>query len=264
MEFSRADVLPAWRGSEIMFNRVENNNKSRGESLSSVTIVKQDRVGRERLVHLDGEVQKAETAVSELEQRIERLDAILVEADVAHRALQAAIAADDGIALARYSAGNAAVNSEIAKLVMASDNTARAATAAKAALPTAHAALDNAKEQVVSLRHQRAMEMNRVLALLADVDARKYADTFDLLGRLHDRLVGYASIAEGNQGDIWRIQDPLKTVRFATPSMGDQNADPFLRHQMSDLTVGESARKWSAIRDRLQFDANADLTDLMV
>ena len=99
-----------------MFKSVAKNNNSRGESLSSVTLVKQDRVGRGRLVHLDGEVQKAETAVAELEQRIQRLDAILVESEAAQRALQSAISADDGLSLASYSAGNAPADSEIAKL----------------------------------------------------------------------------------------------------------------------------------------------------
>jgi hypothetical protein len=69
---------------------------------------------------------------------------------------------------------------------------------------------------------------------------------------------------ESNQGDLRLIQEPLKTVRFALPSMGNMDADPFLRHQISDLTVGESARTWSEVRDRLEAEANADLSDLMI
>jgi hypothetical protein len=33
---------------------------------------------------------------------------------------------------------------------------------------------------------------------------------------------------------------------------------------ISDLTVGESARTWSEVRDRLQSDAEADISDLLV
>ena len=147
---------------------------------------------------------------------------------------------------------------------MASENSGRAATAAQAALPTARAALDNAKEQVIGLTHERSMELSRVLSLLADVTASKYSETFDLLGKLQDELIGFASVVEGNQGDVRLINEPLKTVRFVLPSMANsRDADPFLRHSVNDRTVGESARTWSAVRDRLQSDANADLTDLI-
>ena len=47
--------------------------------------------------------------------------------------------------------------------------------------------------------------------------------------KLHDRLVGYAAVAENNQGEIYLIHEPLKANRFALPSMGeDMTADPFL------------------------------------
>jgi type VI protein secretion system component VasK len=243
-----------------MFNRVEKNPRSESSG-ASVTKPKQ---GRERLQHFADEIVRAHNAIEDLEQRVARFGAIITESEVTHRALQDAINADGGIALAAYSAGQTKPNDAISKLVSHAKSSGEAAAAAKTALPHTESLLENARSQLISLVEQKNAELNRVVATLADVDARKYQEAFALLGKYHDRLVGYAAMAEGNQGDVRLIQDPLKTVRFALPSMGNMDADPFLRHQISDLTVGESARKWSEVRHRLQSDANADLTDLVV
>jgi hypothetical protein len=238
-----------------MFNRVQKTEDH------TVHILHKQAVGRERLSHFDEEITKGKTTIVDLEQRIQRLESIIAEADLAHRNLQQAIAADDGAELASYSAGTA--SDHFSKLVMSSENSARAATAAKAALPGANSSLDNAHAQVASLIDQRAAELKRVLAMLGDVDARAYDKAFSDLCRLHDRMVGYASIAEDNVGDVRLTHEPLRVPRFASPSMGNADADQFMRHQASDLTVKDSARRWSQIRDRLESDANADLSDLI-
>jgi hypothetical protein len=245
-----------------MFSRVEKNNKSQGAHPgASVSKPKQ---GRERLQHFADEIVRAHNAIEDLEQRAARFGAIITESEVAHRALQDAINADGGIALAAYSAGQTKPNDEISRLVAHAKSSGEAAAAAKIAKPHTESLLDNARSQLISLVEQKNAELNRVVATLADVDARKYQEAFALLGKYHDRLVGYAAMAEGNQGDIRLIQEPLVAARFALPSMGNMDADPFLRHQISDLTVGESARTWSEVRDRLQSDAEADISDLMV
>src|SRR3981081_3581013 len=63
--------------------------------------------GRERLRFLDAELAKAKDALSELDARLDRLAGIIRSADAAHTALQEAIAADGGAALAEYAAGKA-------------------------------------------------------------------------------------------------------------------------------------------------------------
>jgi hypothetical protein len=238
----------------------------RSESSAVVTSIRSkptEAVSRERLRHFDGEVNKAKSAVADLELRIERLESIITDADAAHRALQLAIVSDGGVALASYSAGGASDDSDIGKLVIGAEVTARSATAAKAALPHAQASLENARGQVISLGEARNAELNRVLAMLADQEARAYQKAFDELCRLHDRLVGYASVVESNQGDIRLIQDPLKTERFALPSLGSADADPFLRHSTNDIVVSDAAKHWTTVRDRLAADVDADLSDLI-
>jgi hypothetical protein len=238
------------------------NNRVQKKTVNSVVPVKQH-AGRERLKHFDVEVSKAKEAITDLEQRVERLQHIISDAAEAHHALQMEIVSDGGVELANYSAGRAAPDSDISKLVLSAENSARAATAAKAALPKAEADLENARSQVVDLNDQRVTELNNVIASLGAVEAQRYEDAFNKLCILHDRLVGYCEINEMNAGDVRRIIDPLRTPRFALGSMGGSESDPFLRHlSPSSITVGESSRKWSEIRSRLEVDVNADISDL--
>jgi hypothetical protein len=238
--------------------------KSRDEIPGKVTQLKPAKPeGRERLRHIDREVSKAHDAVAELEKRVERLKSIIADADTHHRTLQLAIAADSGLALARYSEGNADADSDIAKLVNLADTSAKAATVARAALPHTETMLNDARSQIPALAEQRNAELNRVVALLADADAQAYRKSFEEMCRLHDCLVGYAQVAQASIGDVQLIIDAVKTPRFALPSMGNSDADPFLRHRVNEFTVNASAKSWTAVRERLEADADADLTDLI-
>jgi exonuclease VII small subunit len=247
-----------------MFNLgVQSKTKPAEKVVTSARRSKPEPVGRERLKHLDAETQKAKEAVVEFEQRVQRLESIIADAETAHKALQQAIAADGGKALEDYASGLTKDDDEISKLVMTAENSARAATAAKAALPVAQAALDNVRAQVVVLGEERVAELNRVIAMMADSEARSYQRSFDEMCRRHDRLVGYASVAQMSHGDIQLIIDPVKAPRFAFPSMGTIESDPFLRHQVSSLTVSEAAKQWTEVRARLEADVNADVSDLI-
>jgi len=246
-----------------MFNLSVASKSKPTEKASSVRRSKPEAAGRERLKHLDSETQKAKEAVVEFEQRVQRLESIISDAETAHRVLQQAIAADGGKALEDYAAGLTKGDDEISKLVMTAEQTARAETAARAALPTAQASLENVRAQVIVLGEERALELNRVLSLLADDEARAYKRAFENLGRAHDRLCGWSSVAEMNQGDIRLTQAPLAVPRFASPSLGNADADPFLRHQVNQLDIGDAARMWKEIRGRLELDAGADISDLI-
>ena len=81
--------------------------------------------------------------------------------------------------------------------------------------------------------------------------------------RLHDKLVGYSSVAQANIGDVRLIIEPVRTPRFALPSMGSCDADPFLRHSENELTVADAARQWATVRQRLEMDVDADIEDLI-
>ena len=43
----------------------------------------------------------------------------------------------------------------------------------------------------------------------------------------------------------------------------EDEADPFMRHRESEITVAESARTWATVRQRLEADVDADLSDIL-
>jgi hypothetical protein len=230
---------------------------------SSSSKPKPDRVGRERLQHFAAEISTAHEAIEDLEQRVARFGEIVVEADGAQRALQDAINADGGRSLAKYSAGQTKPDEAIVKLVSHAKSSSEAAAVAKTAMPHTESLLEDARSQLVSLGEQKYAELNRVMAMLADKDARAYQASFAETCKLHDKLVGYANVAQANIGDVQLIVDTPRTPRFALPTLGNSDADPFLRHRTSELTVNESTKRWSAVRSRLESNVDADLSDLI-
>jgi hypothetical protein len=220
--------------------------------------------GRERLRHFDAELEKAHGFVAEFETRVARLATIMSDAREADQALQLFIANDGGTeALAAHAAGQTTADDEIAKLIAAAKSTSEAAAAAKAAQPLAQTALENARAQVIALADEKAAELNRVVMQLADSLAHAYLKSFEQTGRLYDQLLGFANGASTYIGEIALIIDPLKAPRFALPSLGNVDADPFIRHRSSELTVNESTETWRAVKARLELDVDADLSDLI-
>jgi chromosome segregation ATPase len=208
-----------------MWSRVEKNNKPRGES-PAAAVVSKPKQGREKLKHFADEICKAHNAIEDLEQRIARLTAIIIESNGAERALQDAINADGGIALAAYSSGQTKPTDDISKLVAHAKSSGEAAAAAKTALPHTESLLDNARSQLISLAEQKNAELNRVLASMADLDAQAYEKAFNLACTYHDKLAGYASVAQNNVGEVHLIFEAPKMPRFALPSLGNSDADP--------------------------------------
>ncbi len=103
--------------------------------------------------------------------------------------------------------------------------------------------LEFARSQAAELRDKRNAELNRTIATLADDEARSYERAFNETCRLHDRLVGYAQVAQANIGDVRLIVENPKVPRFALPSLGNGDLDVFMRHKESEITVGAAARQ---------------------
>jgi hypothetical protein len=253
-------------------SRVENsttNTTISGRSLrndSSVTSSmkqKPHQAGRERLQNFAAETKKATQAIESLEENIARLNAITVESEAAQRKLQETIAVDGGLELARYAAGQSKPDDAISKIIAHAKSSGEAAAAAVVALPQTESLLANARAQLVNLNEEKHAEIGRVLAALADYEAIEYQRAFDKACLWHDRLAGYAAAVEGNIGDIRLIQAPIAMPRYASQSMGRADADPFIRHAPSELTIKASQRKWLAIKARLESNFDADITDLM-
>lgn len=245
-----------------MFNRVQKINKSHGgESHGTITSPQPKSIqGRERLQFFVDQIAAAHNAIEELECHVSRLGAIVVEAEVASRALQDAISLDGGVELSRYSSGECNPDDAISKLVKHSQASGEAASAAKAGLPHTQLLLDAARQQLASLINEKAAEVGRVVASLADIEVRSYEKSFEATCRLHDSLVGFARVAQNNVGDIHLMEEPPKISRFVV--VGDNTADPFYHHRLDERVADESAKRWSEIRSRLELNANCDLSDL--
>jgi len=218
------------------------------------------RQGRERLQFFVDQIASAHNVIEELDQHVARLKSIIVEADVASRTLQGAIAADSGLALSRYSSGQCGPDEEISKLVAHSKTSGDASAAAQAGLPHAESLLTAAKEQLVTLTNEKAAEVGRVIAFLAGMEVQAYEKSFEATCKLHDRLVGFSRVGQANIGDVHRIEEPPHMPRFV--ANGDSTSDPFIRHHTNDHVASESAKRWTEIRSRLELNANADLSDL--
>jgi hypothetical protein len=218
------------------------------------------RQGRERLANFCAQIEAAEHVIGELTEHVARLKTVVVEADAASRALQAAIAADGGVELAKYSRGEASPDDAISKLVRHERTSNDASVAAKAGLPHTETLLAAARQQLVALTNERHVEVGRVIANLASSDVAAYEASFQETCRLHDRLVGFARVSQNNAGEIHILEEPPKIARFAVH--GDPNAAPFYNHQTSAHVVEQSAKRWSEIRLRLEANADADLSDL--
>jgi hypothetical protein len=245
-----------------MFNRSVPRMATSGAGVTS----KAKPAGRERLSYFVEQIAKASEVIESLELSEAKLDAIIVEAATASRALQEVINSEGGVAsLAAYAAGNTKPDDNISKLVSHAKTSSDAASAARDALPITRAALEDSRSQLISLSEQKHAELTKVVAQIADQgDGRAYKNSFDEVCRRHDELSGYAQAVEGNIGTVRLIVDPLRVPRFALPSMGDALADPFLRYQSSQFTIDQAALKWKSVRDRLDADAGADVNDLLI
>jgi hypothetical protein len=255
---------------EVLFSVQSTGSSSNSKKGASPSVVansvkpKPKHQGRERLKHFDEQIRAAQNAIEDLDQRIARFHAIVVESETATRDLQNAINSDGGVSLAAFSKGEAKPDEKIVRLVAQAKSSSEAAVAANIALPHTEALLQNAKAQLVALGEQRHQEINRVITALADVDARRYEKAFQEVCRIHDLLVGYSNTMSSNVGDIHLILEPPRILRFALPSLGSADADPFMRHFPSELTIAESSRNWTAVKNRLDSDPECDLNDLLL
>jgi hypothetical protein len=224
--------------------------------------------GRDRLRYFAAELVKANDAVVELETRLDRLTAIVRDADAAHAALQQAIADDGGVALADYAAGNAP-DGAIAKLIAADEATGKAAAAAKDALPNVQAVLVNARSQVARIEQQKEEAVLQYLKGRADESALQYKRIFETLCRAHDQLAGVSIALSATSsgefgGEIRMTRMPLQIPRFNLPSTADPNEYlPTMEHRASENTVEDTASSWMKARQRLAQDVDAELDDLI-
>jgi hypothetical protein len=223
--------------------------------------------GRGRLRIAAAELAKAKDCVNDLEARLNRLTTIIGDADAAHTALQAAITADGGVALEAYAAGNAS-DQPIAKLVATKETTARAASAARDALPGVNDMLAKARAEEARLEAARFDAVIVYLKMRASDDHKSFTRAFRDLCDSYDALCGIAvAVAATGHSEMMTTGLPV-TLQVPNFNMGTgpahgPNERTVMQHNVADAKISNATSKWMQARERLIADADADLEDLI-
>jgi hypothetical protein len=225
--------------------------------------------GRERLKFTVDGLVAAHAAIEDLQERIQRFDSIISDAQRASTVLQAAINEDGGKSLSAFSAGETAVDHPINALVALAKSSREAAVAAVEILPATRAALDNARAQLADLELKKASELNKLVASYINLTAEKYLKTFQTLATLHDQLVGASFVQESNllPGEAIHVRlthGSLIAPRFISSAMGTSDDAPQLLHRVNQHVADQSAARWAELRSRLDIDVDADVSDLVM
>lgn len=249
-----------------MFKR---KDKARATEIQQPVATPKRRLSDERdvLRSRHAQVQHAEQVIEEIAAHVARLEKIIADAAAADQALQAAIAADGGQALAAFSNGESSPDFDIATLLANAENTSRAAVAAKAALPRVQAQLEAARAQLPALEEQRRAAELDFLKLLAKEKGLQYKQLFAALCRVHDELVGVSNALIPMTPDAPEIRmtpAPVTVPSFNLASVRHPNEwIATFEHRANDYIVQDVAQKWLAARQRLANDVEADVSDLL-
>jgi hypothetical protein len=247
-----------------MFNR-----KSKAQSVATQTAPTRKLTDeRDVLRSRSAECLKAQSAIAEMTANVTRLELIISEAASADAALQTAVAADGAVALTAFAQGEAAPDSDITTLLANAENSARAAVAARAALPRAQANLANGKEQITQLENQRRQAIRDFLVLLASSPAREYLATWNKLCGLHDFLVGVSAAlpqATSTDSELRMSALPISAPRFNLAGVAHKSEWlATIEHRANDYAVQEVSGKWLSASQRLSADVEADVSDLLM
>jgi hypothetical protein len=223
--------------------------------------------GRKRLRAAAKALSEAQECVADLETRFKRLHTIVSDADAAHDALQQAITADGGVALEAYGNGKAG-NEPIAALIATKENTARAASAAKAALPNVEDMLAKARAEVARLEGVKFDAMIVYLKTRAADEHRAYLKAFNAMCGSHDALVGIAvALSATGHSDMMTTGAPLP---IGVPGFNLNTGPGYgpseratMTHSARDDKVEGAKANWMQARERLNSDPNADIDDLV-
>jgi hypothetical protein len=223
--------------------------------------------GRGRLRYAAAELAEACDCVTDLEARLTRLTTIVSDADAAHVALQEAIAADGGVALEAYGAGRAS-DQPIAKLVATKENTAKAASAARDALPSVRDRLAKARAEVTKLESAKFDAVIVYLKTRAGDEHESYARAFRELCDSYERLCGIAvAVSATGHSDMMTtgLPVPIQAPGFNMgigPSHGPSELVTMMR-TAGEAKVADWTANWMQARERLDKDTEADLDDLI-
>lgn len=223
--------------------------------------------GRGRLRFAAAELAKAKECVADLETRANRLTAIVADADAANAALQAAITADGGVALEAYGAGNAS-DQPIARLVSTKETTARAASAARDALPNVQDMLTKARAEEARMEAAKFDAVIVYLKMRAGDEHKSFLRAYQDLCDSYDALCGIAvALAATGHSEMMTTGHPVP-IQVPNFNMGTGPAHGpsermVLSHGLAEAKIAAASDRWMQARERLLANADAGLNDLI-
>jgi hypothetical protein len=198
------------------------------------------------------ELATAQKEEAELQAKLDRLNAVVADAEAADAAFHKAVAADDdGAALAEFAQGNAP-GGMIANLIGRAQTTAAAAVAARAAAPKVQARLETLREQITSLEYEKKQAQLAYLAGRASDTFRQFSQPWEALCRAYDQVAGIRRALE-----YGRALEPIQGPRF------DDTQFLTTKHTGDSELARRTQAKWQEARKRLDADPDADVTDLI-
>lgn len=249
-----------------MFNRSRKSTKAQAAANAACAPSRKITEERDVLRSRSAECLKAQSAIAEMQANVVRLELIISEASEADTALQTAVAEDGAVALTAFAQGESAPDSDIATLLANAENTARAAVAARVALPRAQANLANAQEQITHLENERQKAIRDFLVLLATDYGRRYVKAWDELCGLHDALVEINAAlppATSTESELRMTTVAIVAPRFNMSPVA--HASEWLATMEHHFSGNEAVQdKWRAGRERLANDVEADVSDLLL
>ncbi|HEV8032616.1 MAG TPA: hypothetical protein VGP42_16510 [Stellaceae bacterium] len=220
------------------------------------------------LVQADAALSDGREHLAEAEQRVVRLREIIADEVPAREARQQAVAADPD-ALARFGGGEKPAR--ITALIESAENAARAATAAREAMPRAEEVLRQASEALGQLVEARRRAVDEVLIAEADAVGVEYAAAIERVMALYERLHGIDAAVGGKlafaapepqEMPRFRLRSlPARPVRQLDGNLGTMFS-PFIRVVPDNKRIAGHAIAWGRAVSALVDNPHVDISGL--
>ena len=196
---------------------------------------------------------------AELGAKLQRLNAVIADAQAADATFREAVEADDsGAALAEFAEGKAP-DGAIAKVVDRAQATNALAVAARAAAPKVQGRLEELRNQIPTLEQEKDATVLAYLRTRAEEAHQQYDQAWAALCMAYDQIVGM------RRALVMAKPPPIQGPRLDNSQLVTIGLPPGMKqHTANGSEVEKDAhQKWAQARERLVNDVDANVDDLI-
>lgn len=242
-----------------MFNKKTKQKGAAAKAPASPVEPVVEPIEREILREFAKQRAEARQRVTAIEAEVERLEMVVAEGSKVAATLQDDIAGDGAASIAALVTGAAKPDEKMSSLV-AIEMAARAATIR---LPHAKAALEDAKAARQRAEVETMKAARNVLVVEAEKRAAEYRAHFAALGRLHDELVGCSYGVPPSERLGQEIANSVVGFEVPNFNLGAGSYAVTMRHTPDERLVAKSTAAWTAAREALLADPDADIAKVL-